>query len=164
MADTKIITQTAAPSTEPTTEEVQAFKRRLIETADRSYLNDRFNVPLPEHLYGQWVGTDDFSQFQAQQQGYVDGQEYLTKFNKIHEQADGKSTIGDVKFMVIPKWKHEAYEERNQIIAARKSGLNADEVSKMESSYAKSIGLDTLPDSTTARRIDGDELNALLKR
>lgn len=162
MSDTKTIIQTPAA---PTEAEVVAFKKRLIETADRSYLNDRFNVTLPEGLHGQWIGTDDFSQFQAQQQGYVDGQEYLTQFNKIHEQADGKSTIGDVKFMVIPKWKHEAYEERNQLIAARKSGLNADEVSRMEQQYAKSIGLDVLPGSTLdARRINGDELNALLKR
>jgi hypothetical protein len=159
MSDTKPTQATA-----PTAQEVQDFKRRLIETADRSYLNDRFNVALPDHLYGQWVGTDDFSQFQAEQQGYVDGSEYLKKFNKIHEQADGKSTIGDVKFMVIPKWKHEAYEERNALISTRKSGLNPDEVTRMEQAYAQSIGLERFPDTTTARVVNGDELNALLKR
>jgi len=159
-ADTKIIVH----NTEPTETEKQEFKRRLFETADRSFLNDRFNVPLPENMHGEWIGTDDFSQFNAQQKGFVDGTEFLTKFNKIHEQADGKSTIGDVKFMVIPKWKHEAHNEILALEAARKSGLSQEAIDRQNNEYARSIGLkvDDLPSS--ARIINGDELNALTKR
>ncbi len=164
MADTKTSVQEPTLVLAPTEQQVADFKRRLIETADRSYLNDRFDVPLPPELVGQWIGTDDFSQFNAEQQGWIDGSQYLTKFNKIHEQADGKSTIGDVKFMVIPKWKYDAFEERNALLAARKSGLNPTDIDSREKAYAKSIGLDVMPDSTTARRIDGDDINALLQR
>jgi hypothetical protein len=157
--DTKVIVQN-----QPTEQEKQEFKRRLFETADRSFLNDRFTVPLPPDMYGEWVGTDDFSQFNAQQKGFVDGVEYLTKFNKVHEQADGKSTIGDVKFMVIPKWKHEAHQEILALQASRKSGLNAHDLDAQEKAYAKSIGLEVMNDRPSARLINGDELNAQLKR
>lgn len=167
MSDTKVIIQKAAEATkqaEATEEEKLAFKRRLFETADRSYLNDRFNVPLPEDMYGEWIGTDDFSQFNAQNKGFVDGAEFLKQFNKIHEQADGKSTIGDVKFMVIPKWKQEAHQEMAAVEAARKSGLTADYGRDMYAAHAKSIGLTVEPEKTTARIIDGNELSAITKR
>ena len=159
-SDTKIIVQ----STGPTDEEKQAYKRRLFETADRSYLNDRFNVPLPDDMHGEWLGVDDFSQFTATQRGFVDGSEYLTAFNKIHEQADGKSTIGDVKFMVVPKWKHEAYQEILALEAARKSGLSQEQIDRQNNDYAKSIGLKVESLPSQARIINGDELNALTKR
>lgn len=159
-ADTKTITQSYAP----TEEEKLQYKRRLLETADRSYLNDRLNVELPPDLHGEWVGTDDFSQYNAQQRGFIDGTEYLSKFNKIHDMADGRSIIGDVKFMVIPKWKYEAHQEVALLESARKSGLNADAVQKMEEQFAQSVGLGRMPGQPTARVIDGDELNALIKR
>jgi hypothetical protein len=158
--DTKIITQALAP----TEEEKREYKRRLFESADRSYLNDRLNVDLPPHLYGEWIGTDDFSQYNAQQRGFVDGTEYLSKFNKLHETSDGRSVIGDVKFMVVDKWKHEAQQEIAMLESARKSGLNASAVEKMEEEFAKSVGIDRMPTKQSARVIDGDELNALLKR
>lgn len=164
MSDTKTIIQKAAEAITATEDEKLAFKRRLFETADRSYLNDRFNVTLPEGLYGEWIGTDDFSQYNAQTKGFVDGAEYLGAFNKIHEQADGKSTIGDVKFMVIPKWKYEAHQEMAAVEAARKSGLTADHGRDLYAAHARSIGLNVEPEKATARIIDGNELNAITKR
>lgn len=165
MADTKGITteKSSTLNLNPTPEEIQAFKRRQVEIADRSFLNDRLNVNLPEGLHGEWVGRDDFSQYQAQSKGFIDGTEYLGQFNKLYETSDGKSAVGDVTFMVIPKWKQEAYEQHNALVAARKSGLNPEYVSKMEEQYAQELGLKKFPDNTTARVIDGNELNSLLK-
>jgi len=158
MSDTKIIIQA------PSQEEVLQYKRRLFETADRSYLNDRLNVPLPPELYGEWIGTDDFSQYNAIQRGFIDGAEYLTEFNKVHDTSSG-SVIGDVKFMVIPKWKYEAQREIAALESARRSGLNANQTDEEYKSYAKSIGLG-IDDSlkTTARRVSGEELQATLNR
>lgn len=159
-SDTKVIVQKTAP----TEEEKLAYKRRLFETADRSFLNDRFTVPLPEDMHGEWLGTDDFSQYTAAQRGFVDGSEYLTAFNKVHEQADGKSTIGDVKFMVVPKWKYEAHQEILAIEANRKSGITGEKAQEEHNAYARSIGLRVDNDSPSTRIIDGNELNALTKR
>lgn len=162
MADTKIITQ--SPLAQATEEEKLQFKRRLIETADRSFLNDRFNVPLPPDMYGEWIGTDDFSQYNAQVKGYVDGSEFLTATNKVHEQAGGKSTIGDVKFMVIPKWKHEAQQEVLALEASRKSGITGEKAQEDYNAYARSLGLKVDAAGPTTRIINGDEVNALTKR
>jgi hypothetical protein len=152
------------PSTTPSAEEVKQFKRRLFETADRSYVNDRLNVTtLPEHLYGEWIGIDDFSQFHAKQQGFIDGSEYLLEHNKMHQSSIG-SSIGDVKFMVIPKWKHTAMQEVTALQSAKKSGLGGDELRDQYNSYAESIGLGiTSDEKSSARKITGPEIQAQLK-
>lgn len=162
MSDTKTITQNPLLNLKPTPEEVAAFRKRQIEMADRSFLNDRLNVDLPEGLHGEWIGRDDFSQYNAQTLGFVDGTEYLGKFNKLYETADGKSAVGDVQFMVIPKWKYDTYLEQRQLESARKSGLNPDYVRQQEQALAEQLGLKAEP-NTTARVIDGTELNSLLK-
>ena len=148
----------------PTEEEVLQFKRRHFETADRSYVNDRLNVTtLPEHLYGEWIGIDDFSQFHAKQQGFVDGSEHLMEHNKIHSAATG-SSIGDVKFMVIPKWKHTAMQEITALQSAKKSGLGGDELRDQYNSYADSIGLGRFrEDQSSSKKITGSEIQAHLK-
>lgn len=147
----------------PTDQEVLEYKRRLFETADRSYVNDRLVVKLPEHLHGEWIGVDDFSQFHAQAKGYIDGSQYLENHNKIHDRPDG-SVIGDVKFMVIPKWKHEAQLEQAAIISERNSGINSDAANERYHAYAQQLGLGVERDSSTGRRISGSELQAHLPR
>lgn len=154
--------KSAAPAA-PSEKEVLEYKRRLFETADRSYVNDRLLVKIPDHLHGEWIGVDDFSQFHAQTKGYVDGSEFLGEHNKLHERPDGTS-IGDVKFMVIPKWKYEAQQEQAAIIAERRSGINSDSANEQYKAYAASIGLGVESENSTGRRLSGTELQAHLPR
>jgi|688.fasta_scaffold11762_9 hypothetical protein len=154
---------TPAAAPKPSDQEVLEYKRRLFETADRSYVNDRLIVNLPEHLHGEWLGVDDFSQFHAQAKGYVDGSEYLEGHNKLHDRPDG-STIGDVKFMVIPKWKHEAQLEQAALMSERQSGINSDAANERYQAYASQLGLGVERESSTGRRISGSELQAHLPR
>jgi hypothetical protein len=124
------------------------------------------NVPLPPDLEGEWIGTDDFSQYNASHRGFVDGQEHLTAFNKLHETPTG-STTGDVKFMVRPKWMAEKEREINVLQAAYRAGISPreDEVTERYRTYAESIGLPHLAGETSSTRfISGDEINALTKR
>lgn len=151
------------PTTQPTEKEVLEYKRRLFETADRSFVNDRLNVPLPDGLYGEWIGIDDFSQFHAQAKGYIDGSEYLQEHNKLHERPDG-STVGDVKFMVIPKWKYEAQQEQAKIMSDRQSGINSDTANEQYKSYAAKLGLGVESDRSSGRSISGAELQAHIPR
>ena len=148
----------------PTPEEIAAYRKKQIEQADRSYLNDRLNVQLPEGLYGEWIGRDDFSQYQAKSKGFVDGSEYLGEFNKLYETADGKSAVGDVMFMVIPKWMHDEQRRVADAFAAKRSGINARDVDEAEKLMATEMGLGVESgEKTTARVIDGTELNTILK-
>jgi hypothetical protein len=149
--------------TKPSDKEVLDYKRRLFETADRSFVNDRLNVELPDNLHGEWIGIDDFSQFHAQAKGYVDGSEYLQAHNRLHERPDG-STVGDVRFMVIPKWKFEAQKEQAAIMAERQSGINSDAANDQYKSYAARLGLGVESDSSTGRNISGAELQAHIPR
>lgn len=148
----------------PTEAEILAYRRKQIEQADRSFLNDRLNVNLSEDLHGEWIGRDDFSQYQAKSKGFVDGTQYLGEFNKLYETSDGKSAVGDVVFMVIPKWMKVEQDRVAEMMAARRSGINAQEVDEADKQYAKSIGLGVEEnEKTTARVIDGSELNTILK-
>lgn len=171
MSDTKIIIQetkdvkTLLDELNPSPEEIAAYRRVQFESADRSYLNDRLNVQLPAGLHGEWIGRDDFSQYQAKAKGFVDGSDYLGEFNKLYESADGKSAVGDVVFMVIPKWKYIEQIKVAEAFAARRSGINARDVDEAEKLQAESMGLGVAGDErTTARVIDGAELNSILSR
>lgn len=158
MADTKIIIQ------KPSAEEIEAFRQRTIELADRSYINDRLNVQLPEHLYGEWIGTDDFSQYNASLRGFVDGSEYLSDFNRLHEGAVG-SSVGDVKFMVIPKWKQDIFVEAAQEESRRRAGFSGpvpEEAGYKQQAKNEGIGVISEEQSST-RTITGTELQAQLK-
>jgi hypothetical protein len=149
----------------PTEEEILTYRRKQFEQADRSYLNDRLNVNLPEGLYGEWIGKDDFSQYQAKAKGFVDGTQYLGKFNKLYETADGKSAVGDVVFMVIPKWMKDEQQRVAEAYAARRSGINAKDVDEAEKLMAGQMGLGVDEnEKTSARVIDGTELNTILKK
>jgi hypothetical protein len=150
-------------NTKPTESEVLEYKRRLFETADRSYVNDRLLVKIPDHLHGEWIGIDDFSQFHAQAKGYIDGSEYLGEHNKTHDRPDG-TTIGDVKFMVIPKWKYEAQQEQAAVTAERQSGINSDAANDRYKAYASSLGLGVEQEISTGRRLSGAELQTHLPR
>ncbi len=148
----------------PTEEEILQYRRAQFEQADRSYLNDRLNVQLPEGLYGEWIGRDDFSQYQAKAKGFVDGSQYLGEFNKLYETSDGKSAVGDVVFMVIPKWMHDEQRRVADTLAARRSGINAQDVDEAEKAMAEAMGLGVeRGEKTSARVIDGTELNTILK-
>ena len=151
------------PTNAPSEKEILEYKRRLFETADRSFVNDRLNVELPDNLHGEWVGVDDFSQFHAQAKGYIDGSEYLQAHNKLHERPDG-STVGDVRFMVIPKWKYEAQQEQAKIMAERQSGINSDTANEQYKAYAAKLGLGVEADRSVGRSISGAELQAHIPR
>jgi hypothetical protein len=151
-------------TSKPTEEQVKEFKRRLFETASRSYINDRLHVNLPDDLHGEWIGIDDFSQYHANLKGFVDGSSYLTAENQLFQRPDG-STLGDVKFMVIPKWKYDAMQEIAQLESARKAGLRGKaETDAMYSQYAQSIGLPELGESSFSRSISGKEIDDLLNK
>jgi len=155
---------TPPPTVAPSVEEVKEFKRRLFETASRSYINDRLHVDLPPDKHGEWIGIDDFSQYHAAMKGFVDGSQYLTENNKMFQRPDG-STLGDVKFMVLDKWKFEAMREVAEIESARKAGIRGKaEVDEMYSEYARSIGLPELGEASSARSISGNEIDTLLNK
>lgn len=147
----------------PTADEIAQFRARTIEAADRSWINDRLVVDLPEHLHGEWHSTDHGTQMISQATGFVDGSEYLSERNVIHDGPDGK-TVGDVKFMVIPKWKYQVIQEEKLREADRRSGLNADYQGDQDRALAQQIGLGVENERSTGRLITGDELNAQLPR
>lgn len=145
-----------------TPQELQAFKKRYIETADRSYMNDRLNVELPNHLYGEWVGTDSFSQFHARSKGFVDGSQFLKENNILHQTSEG-NVFADIKFMVISKQKHEAMVEMDALIARKKSGIGRDRDDEYNA-LAASLGLGVEADKSTSRVLVGDQVNSTIKR
>lgn len=143
----------------PTETERLEYRRRMIETADRSFVNDRLTVNLPAGIYGEWHGTDTMSQMIAQTKGFRDGSEYLTEFNKLHNNPEG-TTVGDVKFMVIEAWKFEEQEAAARYESNRRAGVSSDMKSEEYKQSAKSIGLGVENENSSGRVISGTELQA----
>lgn len=150
---------------EPSQQEKAEYARRVIEMADRSYLSDRLTVALPDHLHGEWIGVDDFSQYNAQVAGFEPcPEEYLNETNHLHHQADGKSSVGDVRFMVVPKWKYDILQEAKRVEAARRSGTDAAYAESLQEDFQNSYGLSELkqdrdgtPLKTTGRVVELSE-------
>lgn len=137
--------------------EQDAFRARYIETADRSYINERLQVHgLPEHLHGEWIGIDPFSQFNAKSRGFVDGAEYITPDNIMHYTPEG-GVIGDVKFMVISKAKYLIMKEVDDDRARKLSGIGLKEEEYHEQARRSGVGINEA-ETTTTRVLRGDEV------
>lgn len=145
----------------PSQQEQEQFKARYIETADRSYLNERLIVPtVPPHLHYEWLGTDDFSQFNAQSRGFVDGSEFLTPDSIMHYTPVG-GVIGDVKLMVIPKWKYEAMKKIDDEKAAQQGGLTQKEYNYRQNALNMGLGVDR--DRTETEVLSGNQADVKIK-
>ncbi len=150
-------------------DEIKEFTRQYIETADRSFINERLQVRnLPPHFHGEWVAVDPFSQFNAKAKGFVDGTEYLTDDNVVHYTPEG-GVIGDVKFMVMSKQRFQAMQEIDQLNAQRRTGisLTADEEYRM---LAEKVGANVdgknfgaTNERNTTRILEGAEVDTVLK-
>ncbi len=144
-------------------EAAKVFERIYIETADRtSFLNERLSSPnLPPHLVGEWHGTDDFSQFQSRQRGFVDGSEYVPADMFMHNSPLG-GAIGDVKYMVISKQKYDIMQKVDRERAERTSGLtHYENRTKQE---AREINLGVEGEATQTRVLRGDEASLLINQ
>ena len=87
----------------PSPEELQAFRARIAQVLSREITVDRGEVTLPHDLEGYWCPDDPVSKAQAELRGYTIDTEYA-KRNGLSDKGDGKFLMGDVFFMVRPKW------------------------------------------------------------
>lgn len=143
--------------------ELAAFKSRYIETADRSYLNERLAVRnLPDHLYGEWVGTDSFSQFNAKARGFVDGASYLGPDNIMHYTPEG-GVIGDVKYMVISKQLYNAMKDIDDEKARKQSGIGFKDEAYKETARQMKLGVSNEEQGST-RVLRGDAASEIISK
>lgn len=145
-----------------TEEERKQFRARVIEQGERSFLDDRMNIGLPDNLYGEWVSVDDYSQTIAQQNGFVDGSEFLRKDKFFHAHPEG-GRVGDVRFMVCPKWQHEERMKVKKELIAKRHSLNVDVPGRALNNQLRAEGLNPDTDQTVTRAIDGEALSQLIR-
>lgn len=145
----------------PTPQERAAVRARLIEGADRSFVDDRMTVDLPSDVHGEWVGVDDFSQYNAQQAGFIDGTSYINKNKFLHQHVEG-GRIGDVKFMVKPKWLYDEQENVRKEINARKHSLKSDSISNALANQFRRAGMNPDGEKSEGYQISGDDLAKIL--
>lgn len=146
-----------------TLEERAAYRARLVETGERSFIDERMNVKLPDHLHGEWVGVDDASQWGARSKGFVSGEEFIKSDNFLHAHPEG-GRIGDVKFMVCPRWQYEERETVNRNIIARKHNLNVDAPTIATYNQMAASGINPMRDEVSqGHAISGDELAKIIR-
>lgn len=141
----------------PTPEERAQFRARNVEIADRSFIDSRMQIDLPPEWYGEWVSVDEFSQFNARARGMVDGSHFVPKDKFTHAHPEG-GRIGDVQFMVMPKWQHEELEKAKQEQSRRRHDLSADRVGEAVKEKMRRAGINPDNDATVSHQIDGTQL------
>jgi len=143
---------------DPTPEE---FERRIATVLDRGWAIDRFSVKLPGDLWGEWVPRDSISIARAQTLGFRIDDTYAIS-NQLNDAGDGGAVIGDVVFMVQPKWMHDALE-RHRRMQYIKTHLNPKKQKEEADFLAENARLDLPPiNNSQANEVTGPEINDAL--
>jgi hypothetical protein len=88
-------------------------KARLAAILDRSVVGDRFRVPLPAHLHGEWMRNDPSDIARAQALGFKIDNEHAPK-RALHGDGTGSAIVGDVIHMTCLKETKELIDEIRQ--------------------------------------------------
>jgi hypothetical protein len=102
-----VIPTSASPISKPTNKE--EAKALFLSLRDRGIVNERFNIPLPSDIYGEWVVNDPIEINRFLAMGFEFGDQYA-KQSAIH----GTARIADVVFMTAPRFVKEAIDEVNR--------------------------------------------------
>jgi hypothetical protein len=122
---------------------IEQLAHRFVEIADRGITNLRLNVPLPDHIHGEWVPNDSASIAEYRLKGFKIDDEHAVKYG-LHSDGSGRPLIGDVVFMTCPKRIKQALDMASEIRYKRTHGQtrNLPEESQFEDSVHK-MGLGT---------------------
>lgn len=142
-------------------------KARLARIQDRGLANQRLDVELPSHLYGEWVPNDKLEIYRMQSLGFVIDDKYAVK-RALHDQGDGRSVVGDAVFMVSSMEDHQLLEEirRENYNTVNGSPNDPKSLQREEKEFAsenRRIGMPIVEESRH-RRARKTELEAALKR
>lgn len=91
----------------------EEFKVRVAQVLDRGWAIDRFNVNLPNDVWGEWVPRDPLTIARMETLGFSIDKKHAVN-RKLNDVADGSAVIGDVVFMTQPRWMHEIIETQRR--------------------------------------------------
>lgn len=95
---------------------------RFADVGSRSNIGIRFNVKLPEDVYGEWIAKDEACIAEAKSLGFVMDTKYAVN-NALHNDGTNVPTIGDAVFMVMPKKLKMALDAANAIRFRKHHGV-----------------------------------------
>jgi hypothetical protein len=97
----------------------QEAQGRLISILERGIVGDRCLVPLPPHLYGEWIADDASEIARMEALGFVPDTVYATG-SALHSDGTGRAKVGDVIHMITSRENKELIEKlKNQVIQKR---------------------------------------------
>lgn len=140
----------------PNGESREIRKARLAEIYYRGFANDRLDVQLPKHLYGEWVPFKDggVAIDRKKALGFKIDTEYATK-RALHDASatvGGGSAIGDCVYMVCDMETKEILDEirieKFKSMHEPKGGK-----AKEEREFLASAPAETLPSAESAARV-----------
>jgi|SRR5215203_1305368 len=130
-------------------------KARYASVLSRSLVDDRLNVPLPPHLYGEWIRNDPLEINRMQMLGFWLDTEYAPR-RAIHQGAKESAVMGDVVFVVCERVNKEAIDEvrHEQFLK-----LNAPKASREEKDFRKTTSANLGSDIPTFSESRATEAN-----
>ena len=88
----------------------EQVKARFVSILDRGITNDRYAVPLPPDVHGEWALNKAQDIDRMKSMGFEIDLTYATD-RALHNDGTGNPIVGDTIFMTQPMWLHEVYEE-----------------------------------------------------
>jgi hypothetical protein len=95
----------------PSEKEIKEFQARVARVYERGLIVDRLHVDLPPDLHGEWFPNEPGEIARAELLGFNIDTEHAPK-RKLNDKADGSAIIGDVIFMVQPRWQRDIIEKK----------------------------------------------------
>jgi hypothetical protein len=134
------------------------FAARAIQVLDRGLVNARLDVQgLPDDIHGEWAANDPESIFRYKSMGFEIDTKYAVG-NALHSDATGKAQIGDVVFMVIPKWKKQILDGAKQELIDRVHNKKRD---LREETEFNAFGLEKVNESSITK-VGARDINAAI--
>lgn len=110
MSQEREAVRVGTPENNPPELSRQQRKAKIVSVLERGLTGDRLQVDLPPELTGEWVSKSKLEIYRMEGLGYKVDTEYAVK-NKLHDQGDGSSVIGDVIYMTTTKENKELINE-----------------------------------------------------
>jgi hypothetical protein len=113
-------------------------KGRLVSILERGVVGDRCAVPLPPHLYGEWIADDASEIARMEALGFVADTVYASG-SALHSDGTGRAKVGDVVHMITSRENKDLIERLKSQVREQRHGKPGAKAQKEEQDFTNRV-------------------------
>ncbi len=117
-------------------------KGRLVSILERGIVGDRCAVPLPPHLYGEWVADDASEMSRMEALGFVPDTVYASS-SALHSDGTGRAKVGDVVHMITSRENKDLIERLKAQVREQRHGKPGAKQQREETDFINRVSKET---------------------